>query len=82
MLRSLVAFCGLHATEEESTRAARRVRPERAYAYQDSLELQRFAARVAPRLHALGYTAMAPSEGERRHVHVPDRGDTQAAVGR
>jgi hypothetical protein len=79
-LQSLVAFCGLHTTEEEITRVARRVRPERAYAYQDSPELQRFAVRVAPRLHALGFATLVPSDG--RGHHVPDRGATQAAAGR
>jgi hypothetical protein len=81
-LRSLVTFCGLQATEEEITRVARRVRPERAYAYQGSPELRHFAVRVAPRLHALGYATMVPTDSGRRPVHVPARGDTPVAVGR
>jgi len=79
-LQSLVVFCGLQATEEQITCVARRARPERAYAYRDSPELQRFAARVAARLHALGYASLGPADSARRHV--PGRDDARMAVGR
>jgi hypothetical protein len=44
--------------------------------------LRHFAVRVAPRLHALGYATMVPSNSGRRPVRVPARGDTQVAIGR
>jgi Sulfotransferase domain len=79
-LQSLVAFCGLQTTEEQIACVARHTRPERAYAYRDSPELLRFAARLAPRLHALGYAALGPTDSGRRHV--PGRDGARTAVGR
>jgi len=81
-LRSLVTFCGLDATEREIMRVAGQARPERAYAYRDNPELQRFAVRMTPRLHALGYAAMPPRDGGRPHVRVLDDYAPQAVPAR
>lgn len=81
-LRALADFCGLDTTEREIARVAGQARPERAYAYRDSPELQLFAARMMPRLHALGYVAIPPLDGRRPHAGVPDDDVTQAVSAR
>jgi hypothetical protein len=55
VLKCLVDFCGLQATDEDIERVAQRVKRERAYAYLGNPELEAFATQMAERLRIQGY---------------------------
>src|SRR3972149_7884929 len=55
ILKHLVEFCGLRATDRDIERVTMQIKRERAYAYRGNPELEAFAIRVAERLRAQGY---------------------------
>lgn len=55
ILKHLVEFCGLRATDRDIERVTMQIKRERAYAYRGNPELEAFATRVAERLRAQGY---------------------------
>lgn len=55
ILTSLSSFCGLPVRESAIEKVARQVKKNRAYAYLNNPELQRFAGQVADRLRLFGY---------------------------
>ena len=55
ILKHLVEFCGLRATDRDIERVTMQIKRERAYAYKGNPELEAFATHVAERLRAQGY---------------------------
>lgn len=55
ILQSLTEFCELKPSEEALAKAAKQVRPDRAYAYRNDRRLQAFAQDMDDRLRIYGY---------------------------